>query len=110
MFSHRNDATNKTKEQIMKTKITTDEVGRVTVEYDSQDWTGDVRRVRTFFCPSNGGYVREVDSRGQYPQVCDRLAGSGATLYCKSSDGLPDLIRREYRAMRRAEKREDNRQ
>lgn len=90
----------------MKAKFTTDPAGRVILSYDVEDYDG-VRRVeRVFTCPPDGGYVRE------YPngkQVCDRLAHTGSTLTCSSRDKLLSLIRREYRAMRRAEKREANR-
>ena len=89
----------------MKAKFTTDEVGRVILAYDVQDYDG-VRRVeRTFTCRPNGGYVREYVN-GEWKQVCDRLARNGRTLTCASRDELLNLIRREYRAMRRAEKRE----
>ena len=90
----------------MKTKITTDDQGRVTVEYDDDfHWTGEtVRRTRVFTCPQEGGYVREKMSNGNWEQVCDKLASMGSTLSCSSRDVLVDLVRREYRAMRRAEK------
>ena len=84
----------------MRTKITTDDHGYVTISYD--DFLGE-RVTRTFFCPTNGGYVREQDSRGQYPQVCDGLSRRGNTLDCASRAELPAMIRREYRAMRRRE-------
>ena len=91
----------------MKTTIKTNSNGSVTVSYDSTGWRGeDVRVERTFFCPTTGGYVREYDDKGQYPQVCDGLSNRGSTLDCPSRAKLPDMIRREYRAMRRAEKRE----
>ena len=85
----------------MKTTIKSDSIGFVTVSYD--DCISGDRVTRTFFCPTGGGYVREQDSRQQYPQVCDRLSSRGSTLTCKSRDNLIDLIRHEYRAMRRME-------
>lgn len=79
-----------------KTRITTDTNGSVTIEYDHA--IHDERITRTFRCPVDGGYVREGNS-----QVCDRLQSRGSTLMCSSRSALPGLIRREYRAMRRAE-------
>lgn len=89
----------------MKAKFSTDLMGRVTVAYDMESWTGETARVeRVFTCPDDGGYVREKMSNGGWEQVCDKLAGRGSTLSCSSRDRLLDLIRAEYRAMRRAEK------
>jgi hypothetical protein len=87
----------------MKTTITSDDQGYITISYDCA-YTGE-RITRTFFCPINGGYVRE--SLHDYPQVCEQLAHHGSTLTCSSRGHLIDVIRREYRAMRRAEKREE---
>lgn len=92
----------------MKTKITTDQIGRVTISYDSDDYDGVQRVERTFTCPIDGGYVREYRN-GDWKQVCDRLSHMGNTLSCSSRDKLVAMIRREYRAMRRAEKREAGR-
>lgn len=89
----------------MKAKFSTDLMGRVTVAYDMESWTGETVRVeRVFTCPEDGGYVREKMSNGSWEQVCDKLAGRGSTLSCSSRNRLLDLIRAEYRAMRRAEK------
>jgi hypothetical protein len=88
----------------MRTKITADAQGRVTMAY--VDWQGE-RRLRTFVCPANGGYVRETYASGSNPQVCERLSSAGSTLSVSSRSGLLELIRREYRKMRRAEKREE---
>ena len=86
-------------------KFSTDLMGRVTVAYDMESWTGEAVRVeRVFTCPDDGGYVREKMSNGGWEQVCDKLAVRGSTLSCSSRDRLLDLIRAEYRAMRRAEK------
>lgn len=84
--------------------IKTDDVtGRVTISY--ADWTGK-QRVRAFSTtrPEGPSYVIEIDARGQYPQVCERLSSTGSTLV-SSRALLADVIRREYRAMRRAEAR-----
>lgn len=89
----------------MKTTIKTNSNGSVTIAFDTVGHDGeDIRRERTFFCHTNGGYVRECDEKGRYLQVCDGLSNRGSTLDCPSVDKLPDMIRREYRAMRRAEK------
>jgi hypothetical protein len=53
------------------------------------------------FAPRSGGYVRFDDGA----QVCERLECRGPTLIWGGSAPLIDLIRREYRAMRRAEKK-----
>ena len=54
---------------------------------------------RHFTAPSGRvGYVSEGDG-----QVCEELAGMGRTLMA-SADTLARVIRREYRAMRRAER------
>ena len=79
----------------MKTKFSTDGQGRVTIVYDDSE--------RTFTCPETGGYVREILDNGSAPQTCKYLGYRGVTLICKSRADLLDLIRREYRAMRRKE-------
>lgn len=86
----------------MKAKFSTDIAGRVTVEYDSGE---GVRVSRTFTCPQEGGYVRERLSGGRWEQVCEKLTSRGSTLACAGRDKLLGLIRAEYKAMRRAEKR-----
>lgn len=89
----------------MRTTIKTNRDGSVTLSYDSTGFDcEDVRVERTFFCPATGGYVRECD-KGNYSQVCCGLSDRGSTLYCSSPEKLPDMIRREYRAIRRAEKK-----
>lgn len=93
----------------MKAQLTTDEIGRVTLSYDFEDCNGVTRVERTFSCPPEGGYVIEKYPSGDWKQVCDRLSNMGSTCSCSSRDKLPDMIRREYQAMRRAEKREANR-
>lgn len=84
-----------------KTTFTADTTGRVTLSYDQ-----DGERVtRDFSCPVGGGYVIEFRRNGSTQQVCRRLSSMGETLYSSSRAGLLDLIRREYRAMRAAQKR-----
>jgi hypothetical protein len=65
-------------------------------------WDEDEQRnrVRTFRVGA-GGYVRDEDDR----QVCEQLDRTGSTLMATPRT-LASIIRREYRAMRRAEARE----
>lgn len=81
----------------------TSDSGSVTIAYD--DEANDNRVERTFTCPVDGGWVQEEMTNGRV-QVCDRLSHRGSTLRAGSRATLADLIRREYRAMRAAEKRE----
>lgn len=80
----------------MRTQITTDNSGRVTLSYDGED--GE-RITREFTCPTDGGWVRE-GSR----QVCAGLATTGACLRAPSRAALVDVIRREFGRMRRAQR------
>ena len=91
----------------MKAKFTTDKNdGSVSVEFDAESPDFDnyetIRKTRTFSCPRAGGYVIEHIGNGNTAQVCDKLSSRGSTLHCSSIDKLPALIRREYRAMVRA--------
>lgn len=52
----------------------------------------------------NGGYVRIRDREGRNPQICDKLRTTGPTLWATAST-LADVIRREYRLGRAADKR-----
>jgi hypothetical protein len=81
----------------MKTMIQQTAGNRVQISYNDSD-TGE-RLTREFSVRSDGkaGYVREGER-----QVCDRLSSTGNTLLC-TCDELLSVIRREYRAMRRAE-------
>lgn len=53
-----------------------------------------------FHAPTEGGYVRA----GQQ-QICEKLGTRGITLKLVAGAQLIDVIRSEYRAMRRSEKR-----
>jgi len=89
----------------MKAKFAVDHAACVVLSYDAEDF-GGVRRVqRTFACPVIGGRVSEYIN-GDWKQVCERLSNTGQALHVGSREKLIDLIRREYQAMRRAEKRE----
>jgi hypothetical protein len=63
--------------------------------------------VTTYWAPDFGGYVRDISRHpgtlGQ--QVGDGLAHSGNMLMWRGPRPLVDLIRREYRALRREEAR-----
>ena len=73
----------------------------VTVSYDDKI---NGRINREFF--TRGAYVYEVLANGKDRQVCDRLNSGGSTLM-HNDRPLADLICSEYRAMRRAEAREE---
>lgn len=81
-----------------RTQITRSETGTVTMRYETE--TGDVT-TREFV--AGGLYVYEYDARGNRQQVMQHLAQHGHALYV--GDDLLTTIRREYRAMRRAEAR-----
>ena len=82
--------------------------GRARVAFDAVDpWTGDtVRRVLEFVAPSGGGYLREA---GTGRQLCDGFAERGPTLLWGGRGRLVDYLRAEYRRMRAAERRKDER-
>ncbi|WP_297501013.1 hypothetical protein [Ferrovum sp.] len=93
----------------MKAKFTTDPAGHVSLEYDDTDYDGVTRRItRVFLAPLSGGYVREYLEHGKSSQVCERLSSTGITLSVTSREKLLDLIRKEYRAMCRSEKKQQN--
>ena len=88
-------------------KLTADIIGRVTIQYDVEVWDGKVDRIsREFTCPPYGGYVQELTDDGGRVQTCEKLARTGTTLIAVSREGLPDLIRREYRRKARAARAE----
>lgn len=62
---------------------------------------GDAGRVRRFWCPEDGGYLREVTDR--HPgtlggQVCEHLASTGSTIYC-AAVAVARIVRREARSL-----------
>ena len=79
----------------------------VIISYDTFTFGGyDRQRVtREFMIPTGSRYVMEWRD-GQYKQVCDRLGVSGSTLTA-SRETLIDVIRREYNAMRRAQRKSE---
>lgn len=78
----------------MRAKLTIDG-HNVTVKRDDE-LTGE-RTSTTYFCM--GEYVHIKDRAGRYPQVCERLSGSGSTLMA-TDETLPAVIRRELRRRR----------
>jgi hypothetical protein len=82
----------------IRTQIRRTSTGTVTLTYETE--IGDVV-TREF--TEIGMYVYEYNRNGNTRQVCVNLAQGGHTLYV--GDDLLDTIRREYRAMRRAEAR-----
>ena len=78
-----------------------DSAGYVALSYDRK---ADGKRLsRTFYLPSAGGHVQECFEDGSRAQVCEGLERFGGTLTCGNREALPDLIRAEYRRMRRVE-------
>lgn len=76
------------------------------VEITYLDYYTDEMVTRRFSCPSatETRYVVEHLGSGRTGQVCEEIASTGSTLR-STRQHLPELIRAEYRAMRRAEKR-----
>jgi hypothetical protein len=83
-------------------RLTVAASGHVTISYQGPD---GLRRERTFSANSDTPvYVREHRHDGTTTQPCEQLASTGSTLRASRAT-LADVIRREYRAMRAAEKR-----
>lgn len=88
----------------MKAKISYSSIQKSIVIAEYDDCITGERRHREFMVPASGGYVREW-VRGDWKQVCDGLSDRGATIYLNAGGDLLAVIRSEYRAMRRAEKK-----
>ena len=86
----------------MKTKFSVNSDGTVTIQYQRKI-DHDIC-VRTFMAQPERGYVREQFG-SDWHQTCYKMMPYGATLTCDKRADLIDVIRREYRAMRRAELR-----
>ena len=96
------------KGRIMKTTITAKSESHVIISYDVEDYStesGTKRVTRKFTRPARGGYVIEWLRNSETTQVCDKLSHRGSTLYCGENTPLVNIIRCEYQAMRREEKR-----
>lgn len=85
----------------MKTTIKAIANNRVEIKYEC-GISGDVI-TEEFSAPIAGGYVRFASGN----QVCDKLMTRGSTLMWSGKEPLVNLIRHEYQALRRAEKREN---
>jgi len=89
----------------MKAKFTAADDRHVSLEYECAA-TG-ARLTRMFFCFSGRSSVREeVGPHGKNRLVCDRLGSYGEMLTMNGNEPLVAVIRREYQAMRRAERAE----
>jgi len=86
----------------MKTTIEIQAENRCTIQF-TDGLTGELVSLE-LFAPAKGGSVK-VEARG-YPQICERLASTGNALTWSPSIGpLCELVRREYRKRRAAERR-----
>ena len=81
----------------IRTSITQDSSGHVTIVYEDDDGS---RTERRFSAPCDTGYIREHHRDGSTSQPCDRLASTGPTLRA-SRGSLMATIRREWRARQR---------
>ena len=86
----------------MRTKISLNSDGTVTVQYQTKI-SNDIY-ARDFMTQPGAGYVRERFGN-DWHQTCDKLMPYGAALTCPNRESLIDVIRAEYRAMRRAEQK-----
>jgi hypothetical protein len=91
-------------EKPMKTTII--KTGRNTVALNGIDPVSGERVSRLFWVPTGGGYVREgALHNSSDPQVCAGLSRKGNCLFADDGDDLLRVIRREWRAYRRAAQR-----
>lgn len=84
------------------------EIDARTVNIAFEDEMGDRIEMHIWApMPKAGGssYVRFRSHDGIERQLCERLSSRGSTLMYSDGTRLVDLVRREYRAMRAAEKR-----
>ena len=87
---------------VVRARITADPTsGVVTLRY--YDTVAREVRTRQFVVPADGGYVLELLAKGDCRP--GYLTQGGAPLIAESSAELADVIRREYRRMRAAERR-----
>ena len=92
----------------MKTKITVNQNRSVTVERDNA-YTGERTDVTYFVGSSDGlGYVKYMNANGGTSQVCEGMSSRGNNTLMATRDSLPDVIRRELRKQRAAEKRNNS--
>jgi hypothetical protein len=88
----------------MRTRIFADPRQPNYVTVRSADPLTDEMSETEYFAPSDGGYVRINDGRN-FPQVCDGLFSTGSTLEWGGRTPFVNLIRREYRKGRAADKK-----
>lgn len=80
----------------MKTIITAVSAHEVNIAFENT--FGEIVEMN-IYAPAEGGYVRSGNK-----QLCGALNTTGSTLIWGGKAPLIDLVRREYRAMRRSEK------
>lgn len=85
----------------MRAKITKEGNG-VTLSYDHP--ADESSRINRTFIVSRSHVLEDRGSRG-WERVCFGLTKLGNVLTCHDSSDLLSIIRREYRAMRRADSR-----
>jgi len=90
----------------MKVKITAIGDQRVLAEYDNSH---GVRVSRSFFCDARRLFVYEDVNGDKCRYAFGGLGTTGSFLVLQDGEKLIDLIRREYRAMMRAERKGENR-
>ena len=92
----------------MRAKFTAYGDRKVVAEYDYDDPIMGTERVsRAFGCRSDlGSYAHEIMRSGETRPICEGLSRRGNTLMVSAGEKLIDVIRREYRAMVRAERAE----
>lgn len=79
------------------------------VTLTAENEVGEVETTRYFVSRGErGGYVKIHDKAGRFPRVCDKLYTTGPTLWA-TADTLADVIRREYRRGKDANKRREQR-
>lgn len=84
-------------------KLTVQAFNDVVLQYTDVDGTRIERRFFTcHHADGRDGYVQEIMDDGRYRQVGEALGRTGNMVSSTVAD-LPATIRREYRAMRRAQ-------
>jgi hypothetical protein len=88
----------------MRARIAKDD-NAVTLTYDHP--VDATFRINRRFTAARGEVLEDRGSRG-WEKICFGLSSGGDVLTCRDSSQLLAVIRREYRAMRRAETRGDS--
>ena len=87
----------------MKTKITA--ISHSTVEITFLPFMADTPVTWTIWA-NRGGYVMYEEDGCRSKQLCDRMHCMGSTLSWSGRRPIIELVRHEYRAMRREEARQ----